>query len=399
MRILRIVYDYPPPFLGLNPGIFEMTVAQLKLGHKVEVWCGGWPRKKQIPGSILDRALHDVNLKSNLKVRIFPAALPVFGIYVLTVPLIFLSLIFKSKRITKNFDVVHCHGNLSLAFILARKVSSLKHISFIFHLHITAGGREERAIENKERIRFSEKYFNWLLHKYSDKGGCRIANAILSSSKSVKEEATRFYGASLDKITIVNNGVNFDIFNAEGENLRNTFYYSEDDRVIISVGTVSPRKGSLNLIKSLLKLPQNYFLVLVGGGNEKYMKYIDYEIKEMGLSQRVRIAGPVNYFDLPKYYRTADIFVLPSSYEGFPKVVLEALACSLPVLTSKSFESESGFAKFIRYLNSAEPSDIASGILRTINKPRKTELGKLRENYSWKAIAAKIDNIYTKVKN
>jgi glycosyltransferase involved in cell wall biosynthesis len=395
MRILRIVYDYPPPLLGLNPGIFEMTVAQLKSGHQVEIWCGGWPRKKQISDTILDRVLRNDELKPNLRVRIFPAAVPILDIYVLTVPFVFLSLLFKSKKIAESFDVVHCHGNLTLAFVLARRFfGRLRKVKFVFHLHITARGREERALKNKERIKFFDRYFGWPLHKYSDRQGCASADAVLCSSESVKEEAFKFCGATPEKITVVNNGVNFDTFGSEGNNLRQDFGYVESDRVIISIGTVSPRKGSLNLIRSLLKLPQNYFLMLVGGGSEKYLKYIKYDVQEMGLSQRVRITGPVDYFDLSKYYRTADIFVLPSSYEGFPKVVLEALACGLPVLTSKSFEVEPGFAQFIRYLPTTEPADIAKEILENINAPQKTDMEKLRESYSWESIAEKIDDIY-----
>ncbi|MCL5985019.1 MAG: glycosyltransferase family 4 protein [Actinobacteria bacterium] len=391
---MRIVYDYPPPFLGLNPGIFEMTVAQLKRGHQIELWCGGWPRKRQISEEILDRVLHDNRLKSNLKVRIFPAAVPILDIYALTVLFVFLSLLFRSKNIAKSFDIVHCHGNLSLAFILARKFSRLSRIKFVFHLHITAKGREEKALKNKEKIKFFDRCFRWQLHKYSDRLGCASADAILCSSKSVEEEAIKFCSASPDKITVINNGVNFDTFNPEGEDLRQDFGYSENDRIIISVGTISPRKGSLDLVRALQKLPQNYFLMLVGKGNKKFLMDVKSEIQQVGLTQKVRITGSVDYFDLSKYYRTADIFVLPSSYEGFPKVVLEALACGLPVLTSRSFETNPGFAQFIRYLPSTEPADITREILGTIKSPQKIDTKKLRGNYSWEAITAKIDNIY-----
>jgi glycosyltransferase involved in cell wall biosynthesis len=394
MRILRIVYDYPPPFLGLNPGIFEMTVAQLKRGHQIELWCGGWPRKRQISEEILDRVLHDDRLKSNLRVRIFPAAVPILDIYALTVPFVFLSLLFKSKKIAESFDVVHCHGNLTLAFVLARRISRLKRIKFVLHLHITAKGREERALKNNEKVRFFDRYFCWLLHKYSDRQGCVSADAILCSSELVKEEAMKFCGATPEKIIVVNNGVNFDTFNPEGDNLRQDFGYVESDRV----GTVSPRKGSLNLIRSLLKLPQNYFLMLVGGGSEKYLKYIKYEVQEMGLSRRVRITGPVDYFDLSKYYRTADIFVLPSSYEGFPKVVLEALACGLPVLTYKSFSTESEFEDYLNILPTLDPEDIAKTTEGVLERSKKVGLGRFRGKYSWEAIVDKIDEIYFEIK-
>ena len=284
------------------------------------------------------------------------------------------------------------------AFVLARRISRLKRIKFVLHLHITAKGREERALKNRERIKFFDRYFGWPLHKYSDRLGCASADVVLCSSESVKEEAIKFCGASPEKITVVNNGVNFNTFGSEGDNLRQDFGYVESDRVIISVGTVSPRKGSLNLIRSLLKLPQNYFLMLVGGGSEKYLKYIKYEVQEMGLSRRVRITGPVDYFDLSKYYRTADIFVLPSSYEGFPKVVLEALACGLPVLTYKSFSTESEFEDYLNILPTLDPEDIAKTTEGVLERSKKVDLGRFRGKYSWEAIADKIDEIYFEIK-
>ena len=43
MKIARIIYDWPPPWSGLAPHPYELTLAQLKLGHEVEIFCGRWP--------------------------------------------------------------------------------------------------------------------------------------------------------------------------------------------------------------------------------------------------------------------------------------------------------------------------------------------------------------------
>jgi glycosyltransferase involved in cell wall biosynthesis len=397
MRILRIVYDYPPPFLGLNPGIFEITNAQLKLGHQIELWCGGWPRKKKISSSILIKAIPDEKHRFNLKVKQFPAAVPIFDIYLVTVPAVFLCLLLRSKTIVNNFDVIHCHGNLAIAFILARKITRLKNMKFVFHLHVTAAGREEKALKNKEKVGFFDKYFRWHLHKYSDMLGCADADAILCSSSSVKQEAKKFCNAKSNKLFVINNGVNCDIFRPGVESKRKDLGFSNNNCVIMSVGTLSQRKGTLNLIKSLLFLPKQYYLLLAGRGNAEFLKFIRSEVIFLGLMGRVYLAGSVDYFDLASYYKSADIFVLPSSYEGFPKVILEALACGLPVLTSKSFNVEPDFKKFLNYLPSTEPRDIAKEVVHILNEQIKPDAEKLRDSYSWEAIASKIDNIYAKL--
>ena len=392
MRILRIVYDYPPPFIGLTPGIFEITATQLKEGHEVELWCGGWPRKKQLGTDVLRRNLTDEQA-GRLKVRIYPAAVPCFDIYMTAVPVVLASLLSRSKKITRDFDVIHCHGNLTLAFLLARRISRLKGIKFVFHLHVTAAGRKERAVANNERIAFFDRYLKWLLHKYSDRLGCRFADIVLCSSESVREEAIRFYKAEPTRCYAIGNGANCELFKPGGENARDKLGFLKDDKIAISVGTMSQRKGSLNLIRSLTHLPQDFKLLLVGGGNKSYVDFLRSEISRLGLEERIKFAGVVDYFDLPRYYRSADVFVLPSSYEGFPKVILEALACGLPVLTSRSFSAEPEFESYLNFLPSIEPEEIAKAIESVAEGSNKANLTMFREKYSWEAIVDKIEDI------
>jgi len=89
------------------------------------------------------------------------------------------------------------------------------------------------------------------------------------------------------------------------------------------------------LIKALALLPENYLLVLVGDGPERpIVETLTHELK---LERRVLRFDHVPYSDLPKYYGAADVFVLPSIVRGeaFGLVVVEAMACGVPVVTTE----------------------------------------------------------------
>jgi len=89
------------------------------------------------------------------------------------------------------------------------------------------------------------------------------------------------------------------------------------------------------LIKALALLPENYLLVLVGDGPERPI--VETLTHELNLERRVLRFDHVPYSDLPKYYSAADVFVLPSIDRGeaFGLVVVEAMACGVPVVTTE----------------------------------------------------------------
>ncbi len=84
------------------------------------------------------------------------------------------------------------------------------------------------------------------------------------------------------------------------------------------------------MIKALAELPENYHLQVAGGRNpSRYIKLAE----KLGVASRVRFLGKVD--DMPKFYGCSDIFVLPSFYDACSNSVLEALACGVPVISSK----------------------------------------------------------------
>jgi glycosyltransferase involved in cell wall biosynthesis len=110
-------------------------------------------------------------------------------------------------------------------------------------------------------------------------------------------------------------------------------YGLEGKTVLISVCRLSRRKGLEYLLRALPGVGKGAKLLIVGDGVER--KNLAALAAELGISDRVVFAGPVPNEKLIDYYNLADIFVLPSLHEGMGIVFLEAMACGLPVVTTR----------------------------------------------------------------
>jgi len=100
---------------------------------------------------------------------------------------------------------------------------------------------------------------------------------------------------------------------------------------LISVGHLVEDKGHHIAIEALSQL-EHFNLVIVGEGPER--QALERLATRLGLHLRVAFTGRIEQMDLPVYYSAADILVLPSSREGWPNVLLEAMACGTPVVAT-----------------------------------------------------------------
>ena len=373
-----MIYEWPPPWDGLASGPFELTRAQALLRHELRVLCGGWPR-------------HPTELLPGVKVRRLPSALSHLSLFASTAPAVLIWILGWRKWA----DIVHGHGHLPLWYHLWRRVSE-DHTPYVLHLHITAAGREANARAQKLSLSFWTRNWEWPLHKLSDRLGCQLADAVICTSESVREEAIHFCGADPEKLYVVSNGVNTERFSSVGPTARQQYGLAPDDRVVLFVGSLSPRKRPGLLIEALQNLPANWKLLFVGRGPLE--SQLGSCVQRLGLAPRVRFAGYVPYPDLPPLYRAADVLALPSTYEGFPKVVLEALACGVPVVTTPSFQSDECIRLNLTYPRQDTPDGVAMALQHAIDGPP-VDVARIQEEYDWRVKAKALEHIYHKVAN
>jgi UDP-glucose:(heptosyl)LPS alpha-1,3-glucosyltransferase len=164
-------------------------------------------------------------------------------------------------------------------------------------------------------------------------GRCR---AIIANSERGKTEILAHYRANPLRIRVIYNSVDLDRFRpADQESrvkTRTQAGLGDDDRIVLFVGSGFARKGLDTAISALGHLAPSstrVTLLVVGRGDMgRYARLA----ASLGLGNRVRFVGPVT--DVTPWYHAADVLLLPTLYDPFANVCLEALACGLPVVTT-----------------------------------------------------------------
>jgi len=308
-----------------------------------------------------------------------------FSLFLTTAPAVLVG--YWVYRLTHKVDIVHGHGHITCWFNIYRLLFGwLDNTPYVLHFHVTAAGREAEYKKAGEELGFWTRRFEWPLHKFSDWLGVRVADRVICVSSPVREEAIRFYGADPEKVVVVENGVNTDLFVPNSHNAPRVTCN------ILYVGALSRRKNVHLIIEALKLLPQDYRLTIVGRGAEEYEDRLHRLVGAAALQDRVSFEGYVEYAELPRRYQAAHILVLPSSYEGLPKVVLEALACGVPVLASGFRMAEP--IRGLEFLDELEPREIAARIERVVGAAPAVDVSKIRGVYSWGSKARQIDSVY-----
>ena len=391
MRILRIFYDWPGSWNGLAPAGYEITREQVNAGHKVTVMSGFWNNNppKELP---------NVNIIPTLRE-------PFEGtIYFTSSVILFFKYFFWRNKY--KVDVIHSHGHFAIWIYLYRKlVQKIPFFNFeyepvfVTHFHNTFAGRwDSLKTEGKKIKLFSEK-IAWPLGIKSDKWALEVSDSCIFVSQNLLDEAVKFYGADRNKCFVLENGVNTQMFKSvnsiEREKTRRELGYDAFDKVIINHGNMVARKNITALVESIRFLPINYKLLLIGSGPKDYMDQIDKVIIDNLLGSRIKKVSYTPYPELPILLQASDLFVLPSDFEGLPKVVLESLAIELPCLVSGFKFSEP--VEGVVFLENKTPEEIAKNIKAMGENPPKIDIDSFRVKFSWRTKITILDNLYKRL--
>ncbi|MEP6486394.1 glycosyltransferase [Microcoleus vaginatus GB2-A3] len=143
--------------------------------------------------------------------------------------------------------------------------------------------------------------------------------------------------------TVIHNGLDLSkLQNSDyGELPRKSLGVAAEDVVILLLGTVCERKGQQDLVKALSLLPDKWHnkirCFIVGDRPSIYSNKLADLVGELPEELRERVTVVPETGETGKYYKAADIFVCTSRVESFPRVILEAMACDLPIITTPVF--------------------------------------------------------------
>jgi UDP-glucose:(heptosyl)LPS alpha-1,3-glucosyltransferase len=166
--------------------------------------------------------------------------------------------------------------------------------------------------------------------------GRRRYRKIVALTPQVRDDVMRLYGVPGDDVVVIPNGYCPREFSLEKarhsrEPMRQRLGFTADDKVVIFVANEVERKGFHPLLEAMAQLDDSTVQLLAVGRLDA--KACARRIARLGLTERVRFTGPTS--EVADYFAAADVFALPTQYEAWGLVIVEAMACGLPVLTSR----------------------------------------------------------------
>lgn len=239
----------------------------------------------------------------------------------------------EKAKIDNKLDVVHTHSFFSMG-LLGKYIAYNQKIPLIYTHHTFY--TEYAKIYLKEKIispHITRLWTKW----YVDQ-----ANAIIVPSFKIKKHLEN-YGAK-KPIFVLPTGVNLEFFRKSKKTkqfLRKKLGLPIDKKLLLFVGRIGKEKNPdflVKVIKQLSSERKDVVLVMVGDGF--YLKKLKILVKNLGINKFVKFTGRVSHQEILEYYQSSDIFVFSSSTETQGLVILEAMACELPivVLEDEAFE-------------------------------------------------------------
>ena len=225
----------------------------------------------------------------------------------------------------------------------------------------------------------------------------RRVDRLFTSSQESARTIQRDFGVRPDKIRMVANGVDTELFSPDPSVARS-------EHELLCVGRASdPNKGLVTLIDALPHLPEEATLTLVD--DDVPDNVARKRARAIGVEHRVNIVGRVPTDELVALYRRATLVVVPSTYEGFGLPAAEAMACGTPVVASAAgalpeVVRTGGGGRLVPH---TDPEALAAAVRELVANPGlRAELGDrgrqgIERAYAWPRVAAATAEVYAEV--
>lgn len=287
-----------------------------------------------------------------------------------------------------TYDIVHSHYWLSGQ--LGRMVQKLWNCPHLTTFHTLGKVKDQTgAGEREPGFRIA-----------AEKEIVQNSRRILAPTARERDNLIRLYGAPSQKIGIVPCGVNLDLFYPhEKTAARTELGFDPSGTILLYIGRFDPLKGLGSLLEAIphLKKGHRIRLVVIGGDGDHSteVQAMVEKTKQLKIANQVIFAGQTDQHHLRPYYAAADMLVMPSSYESFGMVALEALACGRPVVAPPVGAADSLIRKsragFI--VADSSPQSLAAGIHSVLANADLPPAEVIRESileYSWPNVASAV---------
>jgi glycosyltransferase involved in cell wall biosynthesis len=236
-----------------------------------------------------------------------------------------------------------------------------------------------------------------------------VANAdvVCTVSTEVSRTLINHFQTPREKLIVIPNGVNPSLRRVTDPVLLEAtrHKYGLKQPLVLAVGTLEPRKNHSGLIKAFYEAQkQNHgpkMLALAGGKGWLYEE-TEQLVRDLHLENAVRFVGRVSDYDLMTLYSLADVFAFPSFAEGFGVPPLEAMACGVPVITSKTTSLPEVVGDAALLVDPRDTGELAHAMLRilqdaTLQEDLRQKGYERVKHCSWAASARKMLSVYQRL--
>lgn len=381
MKILMLTWEYPPRVVGgISKVVYDLSHKMVKEGNEVTV----------VTYKDGDNVKYYENDKGVEVYRVDNYMIRPNNFIDWIMQLNFNMITKANEIINKNgkFDVIHAHD--WLVAYSAKSIKESYNIPLISTIHATESGRNSGIHDETQRyINDSE----WMLTYESSE--------VIVNSNYMKNEVQRLFGLPYDKINVIPNGVNLQLFsnvNVDYDFRRQ--YAMDNEKIILYVGRLVYEKGIQNLIAAMPKILDRYHdskLIICGRGG--MIDELREQVKYLGIDNKVYFAGYCDSKKMQKMYKCADVAVFPSTYEPFGIVAIESMLSGTPTIVS----DVGGLNEIVEHCVTGMKSyagnanSIADSVLALLFDPKlcanisQNAIKKVKENYNWAKIT---DNTY-----
>jgi D-inositol-3-phosphate glycosyltransferase len=306
-----------------------------------------------------------------------------------------------------NYDLIHSHYWMS--GIAAGDLKSVWNIPVV-HMFHTLGVMKQRVARTAGEIEGDHR-------EKGERQVLRLADRIVAATLAELAQLQWLYQADTRKIVVIPPGVDLTHFYPIPADEAKAFIgIPPCDRMLLFVGRIEPLKGIDALIQALAIMRQNgvqVCLAVIGGDPDLSPATLSDEMKRLqamreqyGLQDTVAFLGRKSQNTLPYYYSAAEAVVVPSYYESFGMVALEAMACGTPVVASQvgglAFLVQDGITGFTVPVD--EPKALASRLTDLVQHPILQErMGHqaaiFAQDYGWERITSRMIKLYEEVLN
>lgn len=308
-----------------------------------------------------------------------------------------------------HYDLIHSHYWMS--GIAARDLKAAWNAPIIQMFH-TLGVMKQRVAQTAEEVEGEYRL-------RGEREVLRLADRLVAATLAELAQLQWLYHADIKKVVVIPPGVELSRFYPIPFDEAKAFIgVPAWDRMVLFVGRIEPLKGIDTLLEAMALMRQENYgvecplcLTIIGGDPEVSEEMMSAEMarlkvmrERLGLEDMVTFIGRRDQDTLPYYYSAAEAVVVPSQYESFGMVALEAMACGTPVVASEvgglAFlvqDGETGYTVPV-----GEPTALAERLAALLNDAElRQRMGRqaaaFARKYDWKLIAGEVVKLYREV--